>query len=174
MATKPRRRMKYPPGAANVVYNPVNMAIDAARPLTSAAELVMKIKMANHSAMTELLAGRAVRRHLSDVVACYNTTRCLVLNGCGDEHYQVVLDAGDAIEAVAKRFAEHGRYVLTGPEINALNLLLELADAQIEIASIGELLRATARAKAEFYSGKCVRLPSKYVGKQPVNQASEA
>lgn len=164
MASKPKRRMKYPPGTASAFNNPVSKALDNATPIAKAGSWLIDLKMSNHSAMTELLAGRANREHLRNVVACYNTTRSLMLAGFGEEHHQAILDAADAIEAIAKRHTMRGNYVLTGPEIKALNMLIELSDAQMEITSVGDIERAIAHARSEFYSGKCTRLPHRYIG----------
>lgn len=162
-STKPRKHMKYPPGCG-ATRNRVGIAIEFARPISEQDDWLSRIKTLNHGAMVAMLAGSATKEDLRDVIAAYNIARSLLLAGFGVEHHDVIIQSADAIEALAKRFTKHGKYILTGQEITALNTLLDLHDAQMSIATVGDIERAIASARAEFESGKCLRLPSKYIG----------
>lgn len=167
-STKPKRKMKYPPGCG-LERNKVATAVEFAKPISEQDGWLSSTQLQNHGAMVELLAGRATREHLRSVVAAYNTTRSLLLMGFGVDHHEIVVNSADAIQAIASRYTKHGKYVLTGPEITALNALMELYDAQMEIATVGDIEKAIANARAEFYSGKCLKLPHVYIGDSVVD-----
>lgn len=156
--SKPLRRMKY--GKHNTLVNPVGWVLEGfMKAVDHPSDVLGRACMASHSAMTELVAGRGNRQHLGDIAAMWNMTRALLLDGFGADLFDIVLTADKAIRSLAERSLRTGGYVATGPEIKALNALLELHDAQLEVAAVGDIGRAKARTDREFAGGKFYQIP---------------
>lgn len=124
--------------------------------------------MHSHGAMTELIAGRATRAHLGEIVAVYNMARLLLLKGYGQDMASVIINAESALKAIAQRSVKLSRYVLTGPEISALNLLLELHDAQLDIVTAKDVAIVRDANMADFSKGNFTQLPGKHISRDPV------
>jgi hypothetical protein len=61
----------------------------------------------------------------------------------GDDYAAEIKAGQDALLAVAKRgVSRDDRFVLKAEELTAINLVLEIHDAQLEITTIGELEKA--------------------------------
>ncbi len=150
--------MKY--GKHNTLVNPVGWVLEGMTPLTEHPDnVISRVRLANHSAMTEVVAGRATRKHLGDLAAMWNMTRALLLDGFGADLFDIVLTADKAIRSLAERSLRTRSYVATGPEIKALNALLELHDAQLDAATVRDLDKANARTEREFAGGKFYQIP---------------
>jgi len=111
------------------------------------------LKLRNHAAMDELVKGRGTRDHCDAVIAALNMTEALALLRIGDEYRQDINAGQDAMLAMCRRGLERGRFLFTGPELVAINLAMEIHDAQLEACTIAELEKAldivqkTIRAK---------------------------
>jgi hypothetical protein len=57
----------------------------------------------------------------------------------GKEYAPEIKVAQDAIYNMAKRGVTKGRFVFTGPEMQAMNTGMEVHDAQLDACTIGEL-----------------------------------
>ena len=164
MASKPKRRMKYPPGSA--VANPIAYVIDGFKPVGQAEEgqWLQEVLMKNHSAITEFVHGRGNREHLSTLVRVHNMTRALLLMGFGEDLYDIVLRSDEVIQGIAKRKQLKNTYTLYATEITALNDLIGLHDAQMEVATIRDVNNAVKRHLKEMAQGGHIQLSTKFIG----------
>lgn len=106
-------------------------------------------------AMTAITQGRATRAEMDDIIAMGNAVEALYRMGFGKEYDEVVADGIHAILSVARRGAANGnRFILTAPEMNALNNLMELHDAQMEIITVRDMENATKLIRKEKEAGK--------------------
>lgn len=119
---------------------------------------MLRIKLASHSAMTELVHGRATTEHIGVLIGMNNMTDALFQLGFGTEYADVLHTGQDAIESLIDRACEIGRYVATGPEITALNALLELHDAQMEIVTVQDIEKGLDLAARLERAGHVKRL----------------
>ncbi len=78
------------------------------------------------------------KRFLTDYIAGNSTfnTKDIAL---GKEYAPEIKAAQDAIYMMAKRGVAKGRFVFTGPEMQAMNTGMEVHDAQLDACTIGEL-----------------------------------
>ena len=71
-----------------------------------------------------------------------NMTEALALMRIGEDWKVEIRAAQDALFAVGSRGAETGKFILRGPELTALNLGMEIHDAQLDACTVSELERA--------------------------------
>jgi hypothetical protein len=63
-------------------------------------------------------------------------------------------------EPITDRATRVGKLVPAGPDIAALNNLMELHDAQMDVITVQDLQRAIAYATDQIARGKATRLPA--------------
>lgn len=134
-----RKRSSYRPKAIRLD----NMAwlMQGMKTIASIGEAVT-LKLKNHAAMDELVKGRGQTTHCDTVIAALNMTEALAILRLGDE-YRPEINAGqDAMLAMCQRGLRTGRFVFTGLELQAVNLAMEVHDAQLDACTVAELERA--------------------------------
>jgi response regulator of citrate/malate metabolism len=87
--------------------------------------------------------------------------------GFGKEYEEVGIAGRAALIGIAFRSVKLLRFTPTGLEIKALNELMELHDAQMEVITVQDMCNAITRAKATIRSGKATRIPTNYLGATP-------
>ena len=75
MPANKKPRKAYRPKARLV--NPMDYVLEGFAPVSSAGSYLVDLKLHNHSAMTELLAGRATRKHMDTLIAMSNICEAL-------------------------------------------------------------------------------------------------
>lgn len=139
-----RKRSKYRP--KGVRLDVVNYVVNGLKPIAAHdAATVLRIK--NHAALTALTQGKAARDDINTLIEAFNTTEALVCVSAelGEDWREEIRQAQDALYAVATRgVANDDKFVLTGLEMKALNIAMELHDAQMEKATVIQLEKATA------------------------------
>lgn len=151
---KPRKAYK----PRKWLRNPMHI-LEGFGPLTNDPDYILKIKMANHSAMTELLAGRATCAQINSLVAMCNMVEGLTLLGHAKDYIDVHKEGKDAIINIARRAGKIGRYVPTGPEIVAINDYMELHDQLMEVVTVNDVDRARELALKLHAEGKVEVIP---------------
>ena len=135
-----RKRSKYRPKPTLV--NPVGYVIESLKPVTFHESYLIDLKIKNSEAMVALLRGNATHDDLDLLVAMSNVTEALYQLGFGEDYKDVAIDGREAILKIVYRAVEHKRFTPTGPEIQALNRLMELHDAQMDVITIKDMERA--------------------------------
>lgn len=147
-----KKRSKYRP--KKVLVNPIAYVLESLAPIAEHESYLLDLRIKNSAALRALLRGEATKLNMNTLFAMANMTRALVHLGFGAEH-SAICDAGrDALAAVAKRAVQHGKFVLKGPEITKLNVLMELHDAQMDIATIKDVENALAYIDKQTTSRK--------------------
>lgn len=155
-----RKRSKYKPRP--VLVNPVAYVIESNRPATENPDAIMVLKIRNHAALAALVQGRATRADLDVLTAVSNITEALHQLGFGGDYRDVCIDGREAIIGVVHRAATIGRFTPTGPEIQKLNQLMELHDAQLEIVTVRDVERAMQLVRKLLANPQhTVRMPTK-------------
>lgn len=136
-----RKRSKYKP--RKVFSDPVAWVINGFKPMSQSGEAV-SLKIKNHSALSDITQGQGDRNNVDVLIAAMNMAEALhiVNHQLGKEYAPEVKAAQDAIYNMAKRGVEKGRFVFTGPEMQAMNTGMEVHDAQLDACTIGELEQA--------------------------------
>ena len=100
------------------------------------------LRLRNHAAMDELVKGRGNRDHCDVVITALNMTEALAMLRIGDDYRQDISAGQDAMLAMCRRGLERGRFIFTGPELQAVNTAMEVHDAQLDACTVAELERA--------------------------------
>ena len=132
-----RKRSSYRPKP--VSQNPVALAITKVSKVTSFGDDYTIMSARIELALTMLTTGRATAQEIKDLINVSNMAQALKRQGYGMEYAAELLAGADADEAVSLRKARTGSYVATGLELQALRRLVEIHDAQLAAATVGDL-----------------------------------
>jgi hypothetical protein len=147
-----RKRSKYRP--RSVLVNPLGYVLESITPVAKHEQYLVELKIKTHLAMSTLTKGLATRGDIDTLIATVNIVEALYRLGFGREYADVVKGGLDALRSVGKRGAESGRFILKSDEMNALNLAMELHDAQMDIITVKDMDKAIALVKEEFRQRK--------------------
>jgi hypothetical protein len=116
----------------------------------------MTLVMKNHAALEEITKGRGNKGHIDTMIVAMNMTEALAMvrEDLGSDWRTEIRAAQDALFTMAQRGLAKGRFVFTGPELQAINLAMELHDAQLDACSVDELQQAITLSKRIIRAGK--------------------
>lgn len=154
-----KKRSKYRPRP--VLQNAVGFAMLMVSKVTCHADYLTTIRIKNHGALAALTRGQATKDDIDLLIAAFNITEALYRRGFGTD-YKLVVKAGQAaLLAVASRGAQEGRFILKAEEMNALNSMMELHDAQLDVISVFDMEQAVVDVRREYYAGKMIPILEK-------------
>lgn len=119
-------------------------------PVRSHSSFMVDLKIKNHGAMEALTKGRASRADIDTLIAMGNITEAFARLGFGKDYSDVVKNGLQSLRSVGARGAESGRFILKAAEMIALNELMELHDAQMEVVTLKDMDAAIALVREEF------------------------
>ena len=123
-------------------------------PIAKYDTYLVDLKIKNHLAMTTLTKGLATRNDIDTLIATANITEALYRLGFGREYANVVREGLDALCDVGRRGIETNKFILRSTEMNALNLVMELHDAQMDLVTVKDMDKAIALVREEFRQRK--------------------
>lgn len=135
-----RKRSSYRP--RKVLVNPIAYVMEGMTPVAKHDTFLLDLKIRTHGAMAALTQGRAGRTEVDALIAMANVCEALYRMGFGNEYKDVIKQGFDALLAVGKRGVKANRFVLKAEEMTALNVLMELHDAQMEVITVKDMERA--------------------------------
>lgn len=142
-----RKRSSYRP--RSVLQNPVAWVIEGMTPVASQRNFLVSLKIKNHQSMTALTQGMATRFDIDTLIAALNMMEALYRLGFGREYEDVVRTGMTALRDVKERGAANNRFILFAREMSALNLAMELHDAQLDLCTLRDLDKAIAIVRKE-------------------------
>lgn len=135
-----RKRSSYRP--RRVLANPMSYVLAGMESVKTHSSHILDLQLKNHNAMAALTQGKATRADIDLLVAMVNMVEALWRLGFGQE-YREEVDAGlDALHTVGSRGAATSKFILRSSEMEALNTIMDLHDAQMEIITIKDLENA--------------------------------
>jgi len=148
-----RKRSRYRP--KGVRLDVMGWVKEGMAPINTHHQAVLDLRIKNHAALNAITSGNATRYDIDILVAAINMTEALAMNGLGTDWRAEITAAQTAILTMAQRgLAKGNRFLFTGPELNAVNLAMEIHDAQIDKASVADLEKALAKVRAEIKAGR--------------------
>jgi hypothetical protein len=129
-------RKKYKPKGVRV--DALTYVLSGIRPFAKVAYGVT-LRIKNHDALDKLRKGEADKETIDILIGTYNVAEGLVRQKIGAEYREELRAGQDALLAVARR---GGNFILKSNELNALNLAMEVHDAQLDVCTVVELERA--------------------------------
>jgi len=134
-----RKRSKYRPKA--VILDPISHVLSGLKRVSSVSAGTT-LMLRNHTALEQVRKGEGTRHDVDMLIDALNVTEGLAWLKIGEDWKKEIRAAQDALLELGRRGAETGRFILRGPELTALNLGMEIHDAQLEACTIGELEKA--------------------------------
>ncbi len=143
-----RKRSKYKP--KHVLLNPVGFVLESISPVNSHTAFMLDLKIKNHGALETLTKGKAKHADVDVLIAMVNMTEAFARLGFGKDYSDVVRDGLQALRELGKRGAVSGSFVLKASEMNALNTVMELHDAQMDVVTLKDMDAAIALVREEY------------------------
>ena len=143
-----RKRSKYRPKP--VLQDPLGYVLEGITPVSQHDSYLVDLKIRNHGAMTALTRGLATRQDIDVLIPAVNIVEALYRMGFGRDYFPEVRAGLDALFEVGVRGAESGRFVLKASEMDALNVVMELHDAQLEVITVKDMDKAIALVIDDF------------------------
>lgn len=136
-----KKKSKYRP--KGVRLDVVNWVLAGMKPISECGDALTILKSKNHSALTEVVQGRGNHDQIDILIAAMNMTEAYAVHGKGIDWMPEIRQAQDALFNMALRGVETGRFVFRGPEMQAVNLAMDIHDQQLEESSVKELEKIT-------------------------------
>lgn len=150
----PRRKWQKNPFAMNIALNNVSMVSEV-----GSANTLMRL--VGHEAMDSLRRGEGTHSHLQSIIETANVAETLAkLHNLGKDWLPEIHEAQVCIHALAERGAAIGRYTMKANELKALNLLLEIHDAQLDACSVQTLGKAVEYIRQRMARNDVIVLPA--------------
>ena len=142
-----RKRSKYRPKP--VLQNPLGYVLEGLEPVRSHGSHALNLKIKNHLALSNLTQGKATRHDIDILINMVNIVEALYRLEFGKEYAEEVQHGLQALYAVAVRGKDSSRFILKADEMNALNTITELHDAQLEVITLKDLDQAVVLVEKE-------------------------
>lgn len=145
--TKPRKK-----------YRPKGVRLDCMAwiksgmlPVSKVEHAGIMLKIKNHAALANITQGKGTRDDIDIVIAAMNVTEALALLGKGKDWHSEIRAAQEAILTMGKRgLAKGDRFLFTGHEMQAVNLAMDVHDAQLDECTVAELEKALQMVDREI------------------------
>lgn len=147
-----RKKSNYKP--RGVRLDALNWVLAGLKPISQVGDALTVLKAKNHSALTEVVQGRGNRDQLDVLIAAMNMTEAYAIHGKGKDWLPEIKQGQDAIYDMACRGLETDKFLFRGPEMQAVNLAMEIHDAQLEQSTVKELEEMTAYMNKQVRSMK--------------------
>jgi hypothetical protein len=114
------------------------------------------LRVKNHDALNNLRMGVATRSDMDMLIAASNIAEAMRRMGKGTDWELELKEGHDALLAVARRGVPSMRFVMTGPELQALNLLMDIHDAQLDACTVQDVENAVDLVDKEIRNKRAV------------------
>lgn len=147
-----RKKSKYKPRP--VLLNPMGYVIESMTPVSQHNSFLIDVKVKNHMALMSMTQGKAVRGDVDTLIQAVNIVEALYRMGVGAEYGDAMREGSNALHSVGVRGAKSGQFILRSDEMKALNIIMELHDAQLEVITLKDMERAHKIVIEEFRQRK--------------------
>ena len=154
-----RKKSKYKPRP--VLLNPMGYVIESMTPVSQHESFLIDVKIKTHMALMNMTQGKAVREDVDTLIEAVNVVEALHRMGFGTEYGDEMRNGLDALHSVGVRGAQSGRFILRSQEMKALNAIIDLHDAQLEVITLKDMERAYKLVLEEFRQKKVIPIVTK-------------
>ena len=152
-----RKRSSYRPKPIRA--DALNYVLSGLKPLSETGDAMATLKIKNHGAMAATAQGQATRDDMDILIAATNIAEALALGGIGDEYKAEIRSGQDALKDLCARGVERDdRFVFKAQELAALNIAMDIHDAQLEAITVQQLEQAVEYVKKVIRSGKARKI----------------
>lgn len=138
MASNKKPPKKYRPRP--VIADPLNYVINGFKPVK--AEHSLRVKLINHGSLLALTRGQGTRSEWDYMCTALNVAVVLAEQGVGDDYIEDIKAAMQAHAQCGKRYFKGQSFGYTGEQLSAVNVGLEIHDAQMDIVTVAQMERA--------------------------------
>lgn len=144
-----RKKSKYKPKGVRV--DAVNWVLSGLKPFAS-VDVSTTLRIKNHDAMDTLRRGDATKADIDVLIGAFNMAEAYMrLRPELGADWADEIQAGlDALHAVGKRGVTSGRFILKAEELKAMNLVMEIHDAQLDNTTVKDMELAMDIVSAEY------------------------
>jgi hypothetical protein len=146
-----------------VLQNPLGYVLEGMTPVSQHESFLVDVKIKAHMALLNLTQGKAVREDIDTLIQAVNVVEALYRMGFGTEYGDAMRNGLDALHSVGVRGAKSNRFILRSEEMKALNTIMELHDAQLEVITLKDMERAYKLVLEEFRQKKMRPIVTKEV-----------
>jgi hypothetical protein len=122
--------------------------------------IILDTRIKNHNAIDKLRLGQADKDDVDILIQAFNVTEALAIRNIGEDFRAEIKAGQDALYNLGVRSVSLGRFVATGPELNAINLTMEIHDAQLDICTVAEMEGALDDVWDQIKKNKARRIPA--------------
>ena len=152
-----RKRSSYKP--RKVIANTMEW-VKASVSFVSSNPSATTLKIKNYDALDALRLGKATRHDMDVLVNVVNMAEAFAMcdKKFADDFYQLISDAQDALLEVCNRGKDRNHFVCRASELEAIRDVMELHDAQLDIATVKEMEQAYKMVKAVIENQRAVMI----------------
>ena len=143
-----RKRSRYRP--KGVIVDTMQWVRVGMKPVAHAHKEMVTLQIKNHLALKTLRQGAGGKADVDVLITALNVAEALTRLDIGAEHATAIKAGQDGLYALACRGVSQGRFIFSGPELQAVNLAMEVHEAQMEICTIAKLEKAVMIIKNEL------------------------
>ena len=146
-----RKRSRYKP--KGVILDTMGWVKQGMRRVEQLDGIGLDLKIKNHAALASLVQGRGTRDDVDLVINALNMTEALALvkPQLGADWRDEIRAAQDALLQMTRRGVERGdRFIFRGDEMRAVNLGMEIHDAQLESSTVRDIELALDKVRLEI------------------------
>ena len=136
------------------MLNTMGYVLESFTPISKLDRYFVDLKIKNHLALNNLTKGIAMRDDIDTLIQSVNIVEALYRMGFGREYADDVRAGLDALHTVGVRGVATGRFILKSEEMNALNIIMELHDAQLEVITLKDMENAIKLVNEELRQKK--------------------
>ena len=133
-----KRNKKHVP--RTVVQNPLNYFLGGLKRID--ADHLVELNSKNHSAMFCICNGLGTKEHFDRLTGMQNMALVLTELHFDNEYLEMLFAGREALHSLGQRYLKHGKFVLTGDEMQKLNNSLDVHEAQLEALRVIDVERA--------------------------------
>jgi hypothetical protein len=145
-------RKKYKPKP--IKLNALDWVVSGLRPISSAKNEILVLRIKNHGALDSLLSGNGGIKDADTLIATMNIVEALASMKVGGDWVDEIRAAQDALFAMSTRGVHTGLFKFTALELASMNTAMDLHDAQLDAITIGQMEQAINITKRILSSGK--------------------
>lgn len=149
---KKKRTKAYKPRPVRI--DPIGYVLTGFKRLDQVGDELVTLRIKNHGALAALTQGRADALDFNMLISALNVTEALMRQQIGAEYSPALKNGQEALTAIGQRCRSIGRFVLRAEEMNALNLAMEVHDAQLEICTVDQIERAIHTVRRVVSTGR--------------------
>ena len=144
-----RKKSKYKPKGVRV--DAINWVLSGLKPFAD-VEYSTTLRIKNHAAMDTLRRGDATIADIDVLIGAFNMCEAYVMlrPELGADWREEIGAGLDALHAVGKRGVESGRFILKAEELKAMNLVMEIHDAQLDNTTVNDMEKAMDIVTKEY------------------------